>query len=164
MAWGRHKSIPALGAPAPSLQLKDLEGNERSLAEMLATGPVLAAFYRASCPVCQFTFPFLERLHKSGGGEVQFNAVSQDSAADSRRFNREYGVSFGTLLDEERAGHTASNAYGISTVPTVVLIEKDGTVSWSMEGFVKAEMEALGRRLGVNPFQPGEYVPEWTAG
>jgi len=164
MGWGKHKTIPALGSPAPSFQLKNLDGVERSLAEMLAAGPVIAAFYKISCPVCQFTFPFLERLHKGSGGDVQFNAVSQDNAADSRRFNQEYGVSFGTLLDEERAGYKASNAYGISKVPTVVLIEKDGTVSWSMEGFVKAELEALGRRVGINPFQPGEYVPEWTAG
>jgi len=164
MGWGKRKTIPALGASAPPFQLKDLAGEERSLAEMLAAGPVLAAFYKVSCPICQLTFPFLERLHKSSGGDVRFSAVSQDNAADSRRFNKECGVSFGTLLDEERAGYKASNAYGISTVPTVVLIEKDGTVSWSMEGFVKAELEALGRRVGMNQYEAGEYVPEWKAG
>ena len=164
MASGKQRDLPAAGSRAPSFQLKDLDGKLRTLEEMLAGGPVLVAFYKVSCPVCQFTLPFLERLHQGAGGSVQFVAVSQDDAGASRAFNREYGISFPTLLDESRAGYPASNAFGISHVPTSFLIEKDGTVGWVLDGFSKSEFEALGRRVGATPFQPGEYVAEWKAG
>ena len=164
MGSGKQRDLPAAGSRAPSFQLKDLAGNERTLGELLAGGPVLLAFYKVSCPVCQFTLPFLERLLQGAGGSVQFVAVSQDDVGASRAFNREYGISFPTLLDESRTGYPVSNAFGISQVPTSFLIEKDGTVGWVLDGFSKSEFEALGRRAGATPFQPGEYVPEWKAG
>ncbi len=52
------------GDKAPLFELRDAAGNEYSLAEALRKGPVIAAFFKISCPVCQFTFPFLERLFK----------------------------------------------------------------------------------------------------
>ncbi|HSW49212.1 MAG TPA: redoxin domain-containing protein [Bryobacteraceae bacterium] len=164
MAWGNRREVLAAGSPAPSFRLKDLKGNEHTLEGLLASGPVLVAFYKESCPVCQFTFPFLERLHVGAGGAVQFVAVSQDDTRSAERFNREFGITFTTLIDEGRAGYQASNAFGITHVPSCFLIEKDGTVSWAMDGFVKGELESVGRRVGAAPFQPGEYVPEWKAG
>ena len=80
MGSGKQRELPAAGSRAPSFQLKDLDGKLRTLEEMLAGGPVLVAFYKVSCPVCQFTLPFLERLHQGAGGSVQFVAVSQDDA------------------------------------------------------------------------------------
>jgi len=164
MAWGKRKEIPAKGSQAPSFRLKDLQGHERSLEELLQSGPVLLAFFKEGCPACELTFPFLERLHQGVGGAVQLVAVSQADARQAEKFNRDCGVSFTTLLDEARAGYPASNAFGISYVPTCFLIEKDGTISWSMEGFSKGELEAMGQRAGVSAFKAGEYVPEWKAG
>ncbi len=164
MAWGKRKEMLATGSQAPSFRLKDLQGIERSLEDLLASGPVLLAFFKESCPVCQFTFPFLERLHQGAGGALQLVAVSQDDARSTEKFNRDCGVGFTTLLDEARAGYQASNAFGISYVPACFLIEKDGKVSWTQEGFSKGEFEAVGRRAAVALFKPGEYVPEWKAG
>jgi hypothetical protein len=44
------------------------------------------------------------------------------------------------------------------------LIERDRTISWSLVGFNRKEIESLGATLGVNPFQPGERVPEMKSG
>jgi hypothetical protein len=44
------------------------------------------------------------------------------------------------------------------------LIEPDGTIAWSLVGFHKKELEALGRKLGVSPFRDGEQVPEMKSG
>ncbi len=56
------------GAPAPTFALKDADGKTHSLAEALQRGPLLLAFFKESCPVCQFTFPFLERIHQGLNG------------------------------------------------------------------------------------------------
>ncbi len=154
----------AAGSRAPSFQLKDSKGGAHTLEEILARGPALVAFYKQSCPVCQLTLPFLERLHQGAGTTLQFYAVSQDDSRSAERFSRDFGISFTTLVDQSEAGYPASNAFGISHVPSSFLIEQDGTISWALEGFSKSELEALGRRVGVAPFKPGEYVPEWKAG
>ena len=87
-----------------------------SLADALAKGPVLAAFFKVSCPTCQFTFPFLERMYEMFGGEnFTFWAISQNDAEDTREFLEKYGVRFPALLDEK--GYPASNQYGLTNVP-----------------------------------------------
>ncbi len=161
MAWGKRKELLKTGSHAPSVKLRDLDGKERSLEDLLAGGPVVLAFYKASCPVCQFTFPYLERLSR---GAVPIAAVSQDDASTAKNFNREFAISFPTLIDSSSGGYAASNAFGISTVPSCFLVGKDQTISWSMEGWSKADVEELARQAGVALFKPGEYVPEWKAG
>ena len=55
----------ATGAKAPEFELKTLEGKRFSLNEELAKGPVVLAFFKVSCPTCQYAFPYLERLYKA---------------------------------------------------------------------------------------------------
>jgi peroxiredoxin len=152
-------------AKAPSFRLPGLDGKLVSLEEILARGPAVVAFFKVSCPVCQLTFPFLDRMHANGAaGGLQFVGVSQDGAAGTREFNREFGITFPVLLDEASADYAASNGFGISHVPSAFLVETDGVISWALEGFSKHELERLGERAGVQPFRPGDYVPEWKAG
>jgi peroxiredoxin len=112
--------------------------------------------------VCQMTMPFLERLHASG--KLAVRGISQHGSPDTREFNEYYGVTFDTLLDSEDEGYPASNAYGISSVPTMFLVEPDGRISRVIEGWSKADMEALGAAVGVNLFRREDNVPAWKAG
>lgn len=134
------------GSAAPAFSLKGLEGKDYSLAALLQKGPVVAAFFKISCPVCQFTFPFLERLYKRYGGDgVSFLGISQDDARSTKDFARQYGVTFPMALDEK--GYPASNAYGLTSVPTVFLIEPDGAVRVSSMGFDKKDLEKIASEL-----------------
>jgi peroxiredoxin len=165
MAASRQSRMLEAGAPAPDFQLHDLEGHPRSLRELTAAGPLVVAFYKTTCPVCQLTLPFLDRIHR-GQAEpaVAIYAVSQDDAATSAEFNQEFGVSLPTLLDRAESDYPASNAYRISHVPSVFLVEPDGKISWTMEGFDKKALEALGARAGVEVFQATDDVPAFKAG
>jgi peroxiredoxin len=108
------------------------------------------------------TFPFLERIHAAGA--VRIFGISQNDAADTREFNQEFGVTFPTLLDSEDDGFPASKDYGISSVPTMFLVEPDGTIAHTIEGWQKKEMESLAAPRIATLFRPGDYVPEWKAG
>ena len=153
-----------VGAHAPEFQLPDLGGTQRTLAGILAGGPALVAFFKVSCPVCQYTFPFLERLHQGAkAGGVQMVAISQDQAGATLQFCREYGVTFTTLLDDAK-NYQVSNAFDIANVPSLFLIEADGSVSASESGFSKRILEMVGARAGVSAFLPGESVPESRPG
>lgn len=157
----RKNGSPAIGELAPGFRLPQLAGGEASLSDLTTAGPVLLAFFKISCPVCQLALPFLERIHAAGG--LRIYPVSQNGAKDTRHFNREFGLTMPTLLDPEDA-FPASNAYGITHVPTLFLVERDGTVSWTLDGWSKSDIEELARRAGVAVFRQGEFVPAWKAG
>lgn len=160
--WGRKKAMLEAGVRAPSFQLKSLDGKPRSLEDILAAGPTLLAFYKVSCPVCQLAFPYLERL--AAGSSLQIVGISQDDDNSTKGFNQRFGVTFPTLLDQSKEDYPASNAYGISSVPSVFLVEKDGRIAQSFAGFSKRDLEAVGERAGVKPFRPEDNVPDWKAG
>lgn len=152
----------AVGDTAPAFALTDVLGRERSLQDFISMKPALFAFFKVSCPVCQFTVPFLERLSKSDNLEIV--GISQDGLDATEEFRKEYGVTFPTLLDESRKGYPASNGFDINTVPSLFLVEPSGEISMAGAGFSKREMEAIGSIAGVQPFLPGERVPDFRSG
>ena len=158
----RQRPLLDPGSRAPGFRLSSLEGGKGTLAEWTARGRVLLVFFKVTCPVCQLTMPFLERMH--GSGRLAICGISQNDAADTREFNRHFGVTFGTLLDSEDEDFPASNAYGISSVPSMFLVEPDGAVARAIEGWNKADMEALGALAGMSLFRPEDNVPAWKAG
>ena len=155
------------GQAAPEFSLKGIDGKIYSLEELLQRGPVLAAFFKISCPVCQFTFPFLQRLYERyGNDDVTFLGISQDDAKATAGFAKQYGITFPIALDEKQKGYPASNAYGLTNVPTIFLIDADGTVSISSMGFVKNDLEQIAAQLAerrkIAPaalFHANESVP-----
>jgi peroxiredoxin len=153
------------GQTAPDFSLKSMDGTEYSLSKLLERGPVFISFFKVSCPVCQFTFPFLERLYKRHGGkDFTFLGISQDNARATKEFADEYGVTFPMVLDAE--GYPASNAYGLTNVPTSFLIDTDGSVTIASMGFNKKDLEAIaveftdrGKIPAAALFRPDESVP-----
>ena len=165
MASQKQKEMLAAGTQAPDFRLRDLDGRLRTRPEIAGGKPVLLAFFKVSCPVCQYAFPFLERIYRGRTRQdIAMYAISQDDAESTREFDGEFGITLPTLLDTEEEGYPASNAYGLSHVPSLFLVEPDGRVSLAITGFDKNGMEELGRRLGKEPFEPGERVPEWKPG
>lgn len=158
------------GDSAPQFELPGTDGKTYSLADALRGGPVLAAFFKVSCPTCQFTFPFLERIYEAyGDGKMTFWAVSQDDARDTRDFCREFEVAFPALTDDE--GYPASNAYGLTNVPSIFLIGQDGKVQVSCVGFSRADLETIAAaaaqaagKTAQALFAPGEIVPDHKPG
>jgi peroxiredoxin len=161
--------LPA-GAKAPAFALQSADGTKLNLADALKKGPVVAAFFKVSCPTCQFIAPFLERLCETYGGEkFTLWGISQDDAADTREFCREFEIEFPTLIDDH--GYPVSNQYGITNVPSVFFIAPDGTIQESSVGFSKKDLEtiaaesakATGRPV-TSFFKPGEVIPDVKPG
>jgi peroxiredoxin len=149
------------GDRAPDIHLPDTEGKNVELADAASVGPILLAFFKVSCPVCQFTFPFLDRI--AGAGRLPVIGISQDTAEDTKEFSAEFGVDFPMLLDSYSSGYAASNAYGITHVPSLFLVES-GTVAAAVSGFSREDLEDIGRRYGVRVFQDGEQTPAFKPG
>ena len=161
----------ATGAKAPSFELYTSDGTKFSLQDELATGPVILAFFKVSCPTCQYTFPFLERLHKAYQGKgVRLLGVSQNESKETAAFAKEFGVTFPILLDDTRK-YPVSNAYGLTNVPTVFWIDQDREIEISSVGWVKADFEKINHKMAefgkaapAAVFTPGEDVRDFRAG
>ena len=158
------------GKAAPPFSLRSLDGTTLSLADALKKGPVIAAFFKVSCPTCQFTFPFLQRIYQMFGS-VNFTiwGISQNDREDTREFVEKYGVRFPTLLDER--GYPVSNQFGLTNVPTIFLMDPDGKIQMSSVGFSKADLEQIAAFLAranaksaAALFEPAETVPAYKPG
>jgi peroxiredoxin len=177
MKWLQHifgggkMAALSAGTLAPDFTLPTMDGRQFSLKEALAKGPVLAAFFKISCPVCQFAFPFLERIYKAyGNRNVTIVGISQNEKKDTAEFMKHFGVTFPVLLDDTNS-YPASNAYELTNVPSIFWIAQDGEIEISSVGWARQEIEEINRKAaekadqGAKPvFQAGENVPEFRAG
>jgi cytochrome c biogenesis protein CcmG/thiol:disulfide interchange protein DsbE len=178
MSWlrnlfGGKSKMPALraGTKAPDFSLPSTDGKRFSLTEALSQGPVVAFFFKISCPVCQYTGPFIERLYKAkGNSKVTIVGISEDNLRDTKIFMQEYGLTFPVALDEIPT-YPVSNAYGLTNVPTIFWIDPDGEIEVSSVGWSRDDAEEIHRRIldakgdGKIPlFQPGESVTDFRAG
>jgi len=149
------------GQFAPDFELPDVRSQTHSLADFVRDGPLVLAFFNISCPVCQLTLPFLQRL-AAGGHRVA--GISQDGVSSTIDFLSRFGLTFPTLIDEAVSGYPVSNQFAITHVPSMFLIEKDNSIGWASDGFRKNDLEALGRHFGVSVFRHEDKVPEWKPG
>jgi peroxiredoxin len=132
---------------------------------------VLAAFFKISCPTCQYAFPFLQRIYAAHGYKnLTIVGISQNEKKDTAAFVKEYGVTFPVLLDDTRT-YPVSNAYGLTNVPTLFWIAPDGEIEVSSVGWVRKDMEELNQRAAdasaavTKPlFRGDEQIADFRAG
>lgn len=153
----------AAGAPAPDFTLGLLDGGRVHLAAWLAQSPVLAAFFKTTCPTCKLAFPFLERIHQRSRA-LRVLAISQDPGPATRGFLDAFSPTLPAALDPAAAGYAVSNAYGITHVPSLFLISPAGIVEWFSTGFSKPAFDELASRAACPLFTPGDHAPLWQPG
>jgi len=159
------------GKSAPDFTLQTMDGKQFSLRDALTRAPVVVAFFKISCPVCQYTFPFLERIYKAHGEKnVTIVGISQNEKKDTAAFVKEYGLTFPMLLDDTKS-YPASNAYGLTNVPSIFWIAQDGEIEISSVGWDRKDIEEINQKAakingdGLKPvFREDEQVPDFRAG
>lgn len=158
------------GTKAPAVELPLLGGGTFSLGDSLSKGAVALAFFKVSCPVCQYAFPYFDRLASllSGKG-LNLIGISQDNGVDTKDFVKQFGVHFPIALDDVTR-YPVSNAYGLTNVPTLFVIREDGTISHTILSWSKQDMETLfsefrdSQNAKMKLFSPGENVADFRAG
>src|SRR5579862_7718126 len=165
--------MPALiaGKTAPDFDLTTLDGKPFRVREALARSPVVLAFFKVSCPTCQYAFPLYERLFKAyQNRNVTLIGVTQNDSKDTAAFAKEFGVTFPILLDDTRK-YPVSNAYGLTNVPSVFWVAQDGEIEVSSVGWVKADFEQVNRKMAdagkiapAQVFMAGDDVRDFRAG
>ena len=168
---GRPMAALTAGAKAPDFDLKAMDGKSFVLHDELTHGPIVLAFFKVSCPTCQYAFPFLERLERAYGHKgVRIIGISQNPPRETAAFTKEFGITFPVLLDNTET-YPASNAYGLTNVPTLFWVAQDGEIEVSSVGWVKADFAEINRKMAESEntppaalFTPGEDVRDFRAG
>lgn len=146
------------GDRAPVFELEDLHGAVRIVCGE-GLRPTLLVFFKVSCPTCQYTLPYVQRLASGANPNApEIIAISQDDAPNTEQFQGRFGLSIPVLLDPG-PGYAASNLYRITHVPSFFLVEPDGKIALSFDGFEKAPLEEVAARFGAGLFAEGERVP-----
>src|SRR5580698_4079982 len=110
---GRVMAALTSGKKAPDFALPTIDGGKFSLSEELARGPVVLAFFKVSCPVCQYAFPFLQRSFTADASKnVRIVGVSQNGRQDTASFLQKFGVTFPVLHDDSNS-YPVSNGNGL---------------------------------------------------
>ena len=157
MATAIDGLIPA-GARAPAFSLPRFDAGEIAVPDAGAKGRTLVVFYKNTCPTCQLAMPIIQRLHEqvsAAGGRVV--AVSQDGMEGAASFAKEMGLTMPVAVDGP--GWPVSRQYDLYAVPTLYLLEKDGTIVRSLAGFHKENLGLMAGELAasVGAAQPSLY-------
>jgi TonB family protein len=129
-----------VGEDAIDFALNDLDGNKVEL-QKLRGKVVLLNFWSTRCDRCVALLPVIERLHEDlkDKGLVALG-VDGENAQDARKFVKNKGYSFATLIDE---GGEVSKKYEVSEMPNILIINRGGKIKWRMRGYGPD----LGRRV-----------------
>jgi peroxiredoxin len=161
-----------IGAKAQEFTLTSTTGKPVVLSELSKRGPVVLAFFKVSCPTCQYAFPYFERMSRLHKPEaVSFVGISQNDLSDTQAFMKTYGVTFPVAIDDSKQ-YIVSNAYRLTNVPTAYLVDRDGKIQVSSVGWARKDMEELNQKLSMRNsdqqqhsiFKPGEEIAEYKAG
>jgi peroxiredoxin len=164
-------AIPC-GKTAPDFALTGTDGKSFILSDLLTRGPAVLFFFKVSCPVCQFAFPYFERLWQLHKTEpCTFLGISQDNKADTEKFIKQFGITFPVALDDPQR-YIASNNYKLTNVPTTYFVNRSCEIEVSSVGWMRDDLEQINLKLSMtNPaqqqfalFKPGEQIDSFKAG
>jgi len=149
------------GSRLPSVALRDEKGRAAAFPE----GDTLYGFFKTTCPASELAWPYLARIRSlAEGGDLAVVAVSQDDPETTARFYQRLGIAIPTLYDPDP--WTASEALGLTAVPTFLLVGEDGALRDRYEGFGRSKMEEFAQRAVAQAgravaslFAPGEDAP-----
>lgn len=112
----------AVGDTAPSFALTDIATGTVT-SDPWRDGPVALAFFKVTCPVCQMAAP---KVAAMAAGGVRVVGVGEDPPDKLAAYRDRFGQDVTTL--SEPPPYRVSDAYGIVSVPSLFLVDADGTI------------------------------------
>jgi peroxiredoxin len=118
-----------IGAQAPPFSVSDLDGATVALESMRGEKIVLVEFWATWCPPCRMVLATLRRMEQTLKDEnVEVLSVNQGEAVEQvRQFVAKEDMPFHVVLDPDGA---VSGSYRVTSLPTMVLVDRRGTVRW----------------------------------
>jgi peroxiredoxin len=150
---GAALSVTALGAlpaispsaAAPDFTLRTMAGPNVRLNEQRGR-VVMVNFWATWCGPCRQEMPQLNRLYEKyrASGFVLLGVNVDDDAKKAAELAAKLGVTFPVLLDTDKS---VSKRYDLSTMPSTVIIDRDGTVRYVHRGYLSGYEDTYERQI-----------------
>ncbi len=145
--YGQNKALPENSSSqngekqaAPDFTVYDNQGNEVKLSDFKGK-PVVLNFWASWCPPCKGEMPHFNEVYADEKDNVVFMMVDMvDGQRETQEKGQQYVIDQGFDLpiyfDNQQQ---AAAAYGISSIPTTVFIDKDGNIVTGYQGAIDKE-------------------------
>lgn len=120
------------GEPGNRIKLSNLRGNV-----------VLLDFWASWCKPCREQSPIVDAIAKKfDKQDVMVVGVNTSDRRDlAEAFLKHHPVSYASVIDEDGS---ASEAFGVSKLPTIVILDREGKITYSAASVVSAStLDAL---------------------
>ena len=144
----QEAGIP-VGAKAPAVTVRDLDGKAVDLGQYIGKKPVFLEFWATWCELCEELLPRVRAAKAAYGDQVEFfgvNVTVNQSRDRVRRYLEKNQPPFRTLYDEEG---TSTRAYQAPATSYVVIVDRSGKIAYTGSGGAQ-DFDGVLRRLTQN--------------
>ena len=139
----------AVGADAPVVTVRDLDGKAVNLGQYIGKKPVFLEFWATWCELCEELLPRVRAAKAAYGDQVEFfgvNVTVNQSRERVRRYLEKQQPPFRTLYDEEG---TSTRAYQAPATSYVVIVDRSGKIAYTGSGGTQ-DFDTVLRRITQN--------------
>jgi peroxiredoxin len=130
---------------APDFTLRTMGGPNMRLTEQRGR-VVMINFWATWCGPCRQEMPELAKLYEKykSSGFVLMGVNVDDDTRNAVALAEKLGVKFPVLLDTDK---TVSKAYDLSTMPSTVIIDRDGKVRFVHRGYLTGYEDTYDKQI-----------------
>lgn len=130
---------------APDFSLRSINGPTIRLKEQRGH-VVLINFWATWCGPCRQEMPHLNRLYDKyhDAGFVLLGLNVDDDARNASEVTLKLGIKFPVLLDTDK---TVSRMYELNTMPSTVLIDREGRVRYIHKGYLNGYEDVYDKQI-----------------
>jgi peroxiredoxin len=118
-----------LGAPAPRLTLKTIDGDVIDLGALYGKKVVYLKFWATWCVPCRQQMPHFEHAYETAGPDMAVVAIDvgfNDSLEAIRAYRKKLGITMPIVFDDGSLGA----AFHLRVTPTHIVIGRDGRIQY----------------------------------
>lgn len=125
---------------APDFTVVDYNGKQTKLSDKKGK-PVVVNFWASWCGPCKSEFPAFEDAFNKYGNDVEFMMINltdgyQETISSAKSFIDEQNYTFPVYYDTTMS---ASNAYGVFSIPKTLFIDKNGNIVQNRTGTISQD-------------------------
>jgi thiol-disulfide isomerase/thioredoxin len=145
LATGPARAGTELSLPAPAFELPTRAGAQVALQDLRGQ-VVMINFWASWCGPCRQEFPVLEQMYRKYRplGFTLLAVNVESDPADAERFLAGVPVTFPVAFD---ADNRVSGAYGVSAMPTTLIVDRKGRVRWMHRAYKPGDEDEYLNRI-----------------